>query len=71
MSGNADTDCYVLSLGKEAAVHECLMPLDGPGLPKAVRETEDGKKRGLLLVVLLRERKKKGQASSHNLGPRL
>ena len=35
-------DCYVLPLGPEDKLHECLMPLDGPGLPGSGEEGDAG-----------------------------
>ena len=46
-------ECYVLAHGREDKLHECLMPLDGPGLP-------EGGKHGMLLVLIVRERREGG-----------
>ena len=56
--GNASKnvkDCYVLPLGAEDKLHECLMPLDGPGLP----EGGEGRRHGMLLALIVRGRRKR------------
>ena len=64
--GNASKnvkDCYVLPLGPEDRLHECLMPLDGPGLPGSGGEGEGddsrGRRHGMLLALIVRGRRKR------------
>ena len=70
MLGNVSKNvknCFVLPLGKGEKLHECLMPLNGPGLPGEV--SDDGKKRVMLLALIIRWRRvKEDEVRSRNLG---
>ena len=40
-------------------LHECLMPLDGPGLPGSGEGDDKGRKHGMLLGLIVRGRRKR------------
>ena len=50
-------DCYILALPKNAKIHDCLLPLDGPGL--------DEERKDILLALIVRSKRKRYVTSEH------
>ena len=44
-------DCYIIALPKNEPIHQCLMPLDGPGL--------DEDRKDVLLALIVRSKRKR------------
>jgi len=54
-------DCYILPLGPEENLNDCLMPLDGPGLDG------DGERPDMLLALVVRSKRKRSRPLQEKL----